>query len=473
MWRNVHFDAYAVVCQNARLGHLSILFAVSKNIAPVNQAILHLALPAIAQSFLQTLIFLVDRALLGHYSTDALASLRLTGPVIWCVTGLLSSFAIGSVAVIGRAVGAGDRPLATAAARSSLLMALGIGSVASVICLLGLDALLSIFPAVTPDVEKAAKGFLTILLLAMPLQLVAITAAAMLQAAGNSRTPFLVALLANLVNFGLDYTLIFGRWGLPELGTVGAAIGSATAITLNAALLLLVLSKRDGELTWRSPSKGQEILALRRILKVSFPALGERMSRSVGYMGFTLMISALGSVAMATHEALIGIEEICFQSADGFGIAVAAIVAQRLGGNRPDEAIRGVKFSALIAVGLLGLFALVFLLIPTQLLGLFTTDRRILSLGVPCLMVAAIAQPFMAMSIILEQALRGAGDTQTALWVSLAGWFAVRLVATYSFVFVLGWGLPGVWMGSTCDWVVRSVLLVSVFRWRQWKQVAV
>jgi Na+-driven multidrug efflux pump len=126
----------------------------------ISRAVLYLALPAIAHSFLQTLIFLVDRALLGHYSTTALASLRLTGPLIWCITGVLSCFTIGSVALVGRAVGAEAQPLATAAAKASLLLALGIGTVTSLISLLGLDGIFSLFPGVTPAVTLAAKGYL-------------------------------------------------------------------------------------------------------------------------------------------------------------------------------------------------------------------------------------------------------------------------------------------------------------------------
>ncbi len=439
-----------------------------------HRAVLQLALPTIAQSFLHTLFFLVDRAMLGQYSTDALASLRLTSPLIWCITGMMAAFSIGSVALVGRAVGANDRILATAAARSSLGFALIVGIAASVICLLGLDQMLALFPGVTPTVEADAKGFLQVILFALPFDLAATTTAAMLQAAGNSRTPFIVSGLANFVNLGLDWILIYGHWGIPSLGVVGAAIGSATAMIVNAGVLLFVLTRPQAVLTvFPKTSWALERSTLKRILKVALPTLGDRISRSVGYLGFTAIISTLGSTAMATHEAALGLEAICFLSADGFGIAVAAIVAQRLGAQQPEAAERSVWAAMRFAIGLLTLFGLVFLMLPVPLLSLFTADQRILALGVPCLAIAAFAQPFMATSIVLEQALRGAGDTRTALWISLSGWFVVRLIATYSFVVILGWGLLGVWLGSTCDWIVRSISLVIVLRRGKWGRVAV
>lgn len=440
----------------------------------MHRAVLQLALPTIGQSFLHTLFFLVDRAMLGQYSTDALASLRLTSPLIWCISGMMAAFSVGSVALVGRAVGANDRTLATAAARSSLGFALVVGIVSSVVCLLGLDAMLALFPGVTPTVESDAKGFLRVILFALPFDLAATTAAAMLQAAGNSRTPFIVSGLANFVNLGLDWILIYGHWGMPSLGVVGAAIGSAIAMTVNAGVLLFVLTRSQAVLTvFPKTTWALERSTLNRILRVSLPTLGDRISRSVGYLGFTAMISMLGSTAMATYEATLGLESICFLSADGFGIAVAAIVAQRLGAQQPEAAERGVWASMRLAIGLLTVFGLMFLIIPIPLLSLFTPDQRILALGVPCLAIAALAQPFMATSIVLEQALRGAGDTRTALWISLSGWFVVRLMATYSFVVVLGWGLSGVWLGSTCDWIVRSIILVIVLRRGKWGKVAV
>lgn len=450
--------------------------------ASVSGAVIRLAIPAIAQSFLQTLVFLVDRAMLGHYTTDALASLRLIGPLVWCSTGILSAFTVGAVALVGRAVGMGDRNLAATAARASLLFAGAVGLTTTVLGWLGLDAILGLFPGVDSSVVMAAKSYLQIILLAMPLVLVTTGAASMLQAAGNTRTPFAIALVGNIVNFCLNYLLIFGHFGAPALGVRGAAIGSATAMLVNAAILLLVLARREGvltlfpeaqKMTTQKFSLESELAALRRILRISWPTFGERLMRSVGYLGFTAIITLLGSVAMATHEALIGLEEGCFQLAEGFGIAVAAIVAQRLGASRPDEAARGAKVGVGCAIALLSLCGVLFLLIPAQLLGLFTPDAQIIATGIPCLYVAAAAQPFMATSIVLEQALRGAGDTRSAFYISLMGWFVVRLIATCIFVFVLQWGLLGVWLGSTCDWVVRSIALVVVFAQERWSKILV
>jgi Na+-driven multidrug efflux pump len=95
-------------------------------------------------------------------------------------------------------------------------------------------------------------------------------------------------------------------------------------------------------------------------------------------------------------------------------------------------------------------------------LPLFSSDARIVALGATAVPVLALAQPFMAAAIVLAQAVRGGGFTRAVLGVSAAGALVVRLSCTYALALSLGLGLRGVWLGSTCDWVVRSALLVVV-----------
>lgn len=433
----------------------------------ISRDVVRLAIPVIGQSLLETLVFLVDRLMLGRHSTLSLASMQISGPLIWSISSILGAFSVGSAALVGRAMGSGDRQLAAATARTSLLLGLGIGIVASALSLLALNSLLALLGGGDRAVQATAGSYLGIILPAMPLMLLSMVSAAMLQAAGNTRTPFLVALLANIVNAILDYTLIFGHWGVPELGVRGAAIGSTVALALKVGILLLILARRQGVLTFRG--WGGERAVLQRLLRVSFPAFGEQCVQHLGYFGFITMIGALGGIAMAANQALISIESICFLSADGFGVAAAAIIAQRLGAKRPDESAFGGWIATALAIGSLSLCGLAFLAIPGVLLSAFTPDKQIIALGIPCLSVAAIAQPFMATSIVLAQGLRGAGDTKTAFYISLAGWLVVRLSATYWFAFMWDLGLVGVWLGSTCDWIFRSILLLIVFHWGRWR----
>lgn len=450
-----------------KIAEIQAEISLPKSEKNISQEVLFLAAPAIGQYLLEALVFLVDRLMLGRYNGDALASMQISSTLIWGISSLLSSFSIGSISLVGRAIGSGDRALASATVRGSLLFAIVAGTIVSLLSLQGIETLVALFPNSDAKVQEAAIDYISILLPAMPLMLVTNFAATLLRASGNTRSPFLVALVSNGVNALINYFLIFGNWGSPALGVRGAAIGSVAALAINAIVLIILLSRKKAVLTLRG--RGGEKEAIARVLRIAWPAFGEEFVQHLGYFGYVAMLTALGSAAMAANQALISIELICFLAADGFGIASATIVAQYLGADRPHKANQGARWATILATVLLMLFSLFFWLIPDELLQIFSHDSQIVAVGVPCLYIAAVAQPFMAISIVLGQSLRGAGDTKSAFYVACAGWLIVRLVATYLFTFVFNLGLIGVWLGSTCDWIVRSIVLAIVFlrgRWR-------
>lgn len=436
------------------------------------RAVWTLAGPAIAQQLLHTAVFLVDRGMLGHHDVASLASMQISSPVVWSTYSLLAAFTVGTVALIGRCVGGGDHAGASAALRASLGAAGLLGFVVTGLTSVSLPLVLfGLFPDAGPAVHAEASGYLGVALRTMPLTLVSFTAAVALQAAGDTRTPFGIAAAGNLVNVGATWALVFGELGLPSLGARGAAIGSALAFGLETVALLAVLGRRHGKLTWRG--RGNERDALRRILRVSGPSLGERAIQHAGFLGFVAIIGSLGPTAMAANQALISIESIVFLSADGFGIAAAALVAQRLGAGQPAHAksagLAAARLTALVLAGV----GLVYVALPDLLLRAFTADPNIVSLGTPCLYAAAAAAPLMGGGVVFSEALRGAGATREALLVTFAGGLVVRLAVTATLVFVLEQGLFGVWLGSTVDWGLRAWLGWRVFRGGRWQHAEV
>jgi putative MATE family efflux protein len=432
-----------------------------------------LAWPAISHMVLVTLVFLVDRAMIGRSSSEALASMQISGTVVWTVYSVFTAFSAGTLAVVARASGSGDRQQAADAARVSLALALAIGCVVTLPLWLGRGVLLrAIFPATEPEVMADALVYLRIVLPVMPLAFLEAIAAASLQAVGDTRTPLKVAAVGGVVKLGVSTPLIFGLLGAPQLGIVGAAIGTAIAIGLEAVLLVAWLFSRFSPL----PLSGIErvtLTPLRRVLRISAPAFAERFVYHVGYLGFTVIIGLLGAVAMAANQALVSVESICFLSADGFGIAAGALVAQKLGQGRADEAERSGLIAMAMAILLLTSFGVIFALFPRFLMEAFSPDPAIVAMGSRALYVTAIAQPFMATAVVLAMSLRAAGDTRAVLVVMIASALLVRVAGTYLFAITLDLGLVGVWLGSTLDWMVRAALLGWLFVRGRWRHIVV
>jgi len=443
---------------------------IAANTEPINaRTVFALAAPAVANSLLQTLVFVIDRAVLGHFDDTAIAAMQCAGPLTWTMFAVFGSFSIGTIAVTGRAIGANDRAAATTAVRASLVVALLLGALVGALGALFAPAMVRGFgEGAGPAVTEVAVSYLRAFFPAMPLFFVGLAGISALQAAGDTRTPLAIGIATNAINIVANWVLVFGKLSFPRMGATGSALGSVIAGALEAVLALAVLSRSNASVSLRArPEDARPSLdraAFSALFRVASGSFGERVVYHLGYLLFVRFVTAQGPDAMAANQALLAIESISFLTADGFAVAAGALVAQRLGADDRDGARRAGWLTAAQCAWVLALFALVFALAPTPLVRLFVGDARIVAIAVPVLRFAALAQVPMAIGVVLAQSVRGAGATREAFAVSLLGALFVRIAATWLFSRALGFGLLGVWMGSTTDWLVRAIVYSA--RWR-------
>lgn len=444
----------------------------------VARELLRLAWPAVLTSLLQTLVFLVDRVVLARYSQDALASMQVQGPLLWSLFGVFGGLLVGTVPLVARATGQGDQARARAVARTSVFVALFVAIAIALGCGATIEPLVRALGPEAEDVRALSRDYLEIALFGFPPMFVATTTAMILAASGNTRTPFFAGLVSNGVNVVLSVLLVFGAdlgslGQIPSLGVGGAATGSVVAFTLEAALLVAALSSRSGlGLRWRAPFDRSAGLAL---LRISAPAVLERTIIHVGYLAYVWVITQLGPLVMATNQALITLESVCFLAADGFGVAAATVVGQSLGRQERASAKRGGSLAAVIASGALTGLGLLLWATSPWTLGAFTpagtAPGPLASEAGRVLPLLVVAQPFMAVSVVLAQALRGAGDTRSPLLAAIAGGLMLRVALAYTLGISLGYGVVGIWWASLVDWIFRAVLLGVIFARGRWSEI--
>lgn len=439
-----------------------------------------LALPAVGEQVLNTLVGLVDVYLvgnlsvaaagrLGYSSATALTAAGLGNQFTWLMMVLFLAVGVGATALVARAVGARDEASLGRIVSQAFRLAVLVGIAATVAGLLLAEPFLAMIAAPS---EARAPGAAYIRLNAaafLPAVLL-LVGMACLRGAGDTRTPLLVMLGVNAVNIGVSWLLVEGRFGLPTLGVEGAAIGSALARGLGGVAVVALLLRGHAGLRL-SLTRGRDPEMLRRLSRVSLPAAGEQLIFQGALLIFVRFVNDLGTTAYAAHNVTLSIESLSFLPGMGYAAATSALVGQSLGARQPERAER-YAYEALLQGGLMmSLLGAAMVAMPHQLVAIFSNDPAVIEAAVPTLRAAGLVQPALAVSFIMLGALRGAGDTRWPMLSRLLTTWVVRLPLTAVATALLG--LPGVWLAMCTDFTLMAILALWRFSAGRWKRIEV
>jgi putative MATE family efflux protein len=470
----------------------------------VSRSVFRLAWPAIAENALQTLLGIVDTAVVARLGTAALSGVGAAQQLIWVLTTALIAISMGTTVLVARFVGAQERERGNAVLRQSLIMAVVFGALLAPIGLLS-HPMMNAF-GLAPEAAEEGATYLTITLVcALPL-IVMFVASAALRGAGDTRTPMFVTGLINVVNAVLAVELVFGGsqasailsgwlgvplpgldW-IPAMGVAGSAWATVIARTLGMVILLGVfylpgsaLKIAKIGLSWR-PDLG----LIRRMLKIGIPSALEQMFMSFGILVYSLIVIGMGEVIFATSR--LALNAVFLSQMPGFGFSMAAttLVGQSLGARSPKRALLGAQLATRSALVWMSIMGAVFFFLGEPILRVFTDDPRLIELGVEALRVIAFSQPFLALAFVLAGALRGAGDVRFPMWVTSIVVWAVRLPTgaflglptlcipgTSACVPGLGLGLPGIYAALIIEAAIRAGLFYWRFRQGKWQSMKV
>ncbi|HEX9370252.1 MAG TPA: MATE family efflux transporter, partial [Roseiflexaceae bacterium] len=283
------------------------------------RAVLALALPAVGEQVLNTLVGLADTFLVGHLSAAAaarlgysssvaLAGVGLANQIVWLITVFFIAVSIGSTALIARAMGAGDPSTADRVLRQSLVVGLLMGVLTTLVAL-GLAAPAMRLLGAGPDVLPRGATFLRIVALTLTPAALLFIGTAALRGAGDTRTPLYVMLGVNLVNILLSWLLVNGNLGAPTLGVAGSAVGAAVARG-GGGLVLVALLLRGRSGLKLTPSFRPDWDVLWRIVRIGAPSGGEQLVFQGALLVFVRFVTSLGTAAYAAHNVVINIESL-------------------------------------------------------------------------------------------------------------------------------------------------------------------
>ena len=417
-----------------------------------------MAWPSIMESFLVSLVGMVDTFMVSSLGVYAIAAVGLTTQPKFIGLAVFISLNVAVSAIVARRKGEGNRESANKVLQQALLITGGLLVVVSTLCVAFADPILHLAGS-QPDTHRPAVTYFRIVMGGMAFNVVSMVINAAQRGAGNTRISLTTNLVSNLVNVVFDYLLIGGHFGFPALGVAGAAIATVIGSVCGCALSILSMLHRDNFICIREVKKiGFDKATVRAITNIGSSTLAEQAFLRIGFMTFAVIVARLGTIPMAAHQIGMNLMSICFSFGDGLSVASVALVGQSLGRGRPDLArVYGnvcQRCGLLFACGL----SVIFLTLGQRIFGLFSEDPAILSYGRMIMMVMMVEVFLQISQVVFSGCLRGAGDTVFTAVVSLVSVLAVRPLMGWLLCYPAGLGLFGAWLGLLSDQFVRFLM---------------
>jgi MATE family multidrug resistance protein len=403
---------------------------------------------------------IVDTLMVGRLGANAIGAVGLASMLFFAAAVFAMGLLLGLDPLVAQAFGAGrvdecHRWLVDGVWLSALV-ALPMAGIVS--AMRGtLDAW-----GLPPDVLALARPYLGILTWSLPPLLLYVAFRRYLQAMNHVRSVTIVLIAANVVNAGANWVLIFGHLGAPALGVAGSAYATLAARIFMAVSLLAIILANEAHTTprLRDTRMAIDLSRLRQLFRLGFPAAGQAVFEVGVFAAATALAGRVSTNALAAHQIAINMAAFTFMVPFGIASAAAVRVGQAVGRNDP----RGVAAAGWTAIGIGTAFmataSAVFLLFPGALIRAFTTDPAVLEIGVGLLFVAAIFQLFDGLQGVATGALRGVGDTKTAMLWNLGGHWLVGLPLGYVLCFEAGLGVVGLWWGLSAGLMICGVALL-------------
>lgn len=433
-------------------------------LAPTQKELRHtifsMVWPVAIENVLQLLIGFVNTGMVGRLGAATILAVGLAGRVgmfVWIIFGAIG---MGTTVLIARAVGAGQKEDVTKIAQQAFIIGLSVtGFVAAAVFFLAPSMLVAL--RATEDAMPVAIAYLKILAFSIPFQALTMVVSSVLRGTGNTRTPMQIALVMNIVNVLSNSVLIFGRFGIPALGSRGPAVSSIISQSVGSILGIayLVNSVRGAGIRfWEEPKV--DLPLVRRIMGVGIPSSAEMAFWQIAAVLLVRIINDFGTVAGAAYQLGVQAEGISYMPTAGFSIAATALVGQSLGGKNVKLAERYIKEIVRWGVMLTTVTTAILVFGPQALMRILTDDKEVIVVGARYILLMGLSQIPQQLAGTLGGALRGAGDTITPMVGAALGICGCRIPAAFLLSRIMG--IQGVWWAINADHFVR----LSVVGWR-------
>ena len=443
--------------------------------AQVLRQVWTIAWPVVVASMLDAMEGLVDISMVGQLGPAAISAVGLSRQILFVIMVMAISVSTGSRTLVAQFYGAGRHGDLSQTAQQAILMGILLsGGLALVGSTIARPALVLL--GAQEDVLVHAVPFMRVYFAGIVFMMPNYIIGGIFGGAGDTRTPLKISCLIICLKIPLSYGLIFGAWGLPQLGVTGAALGSVVCRAVGCAVGVYLLTSGRTRVhmrwNWRLPFN-RDIIG--RMMRIGVPTGVQGFFRNGARILIYRVVGWTSRPTAATAALTIGLQMrmIGIMPALAFSVAATALVGQRLGAKQIGEAERFAANTIRLCMTFITVCAVLICVFARDIVDLFTDSAAVIEMGYVMLLYFTAAQVFSALSIVAGGVLAGGGETRPLLYYTIVAQWLVMLPLSYVLAFLLDLDVAGIWIAWFIGGAAQGVMAWVRYRKGVWKQTVI
>ncbi len=420
-------------------------------------SMVRLALPIVAVQVGMMLMGVVDTIMVGRISATDLAAVALGHVYFFTIAVFGNGMLMTLDPIVAQAVGAEDAESVARGIQRAFVLTFVMAAIASLLFLA--SGTVFVWLRQPGDVVPIASGYIFGSIPGMLPFYAFVVLRQSLQAMGRVSRIVWTIVAANLLNVFLNWVLIFGNLGFPQMGAVGSAWGSSVARWFMAALLFALAWRTLSPYLARIRREAFDVLALGRMVRLGTPLAFQQQLEFGAFSLIGVMMGWIGTVAMAGHQVALNLAALAFMVPLGIAGASAVLVGRAVGREDMVEARRAAGAGILLGGSFMVVTACAFLAAPGFLARVYTSDAQVLAVAVVLLPIAGIFQVADGLQAVAAGVLRGAGDTRSPFIFNALGFWVFGIPVSAALAFGADMGAPGLWWGLAAGLGAVAILL--------------
>lgn len=428
-----------------------------------------LAIPIMGANILQVAYQVVDAFWVGRLGAAAVAAVSITMPVMFVLIAAGMGFAIAGTTLIAQYTGARNHEMVDHVAAQTLVTIVAVSVVLGSIGF-ALTPWLLLLMGVSRDVYDGAQAFMRVIFVALPLTFIYAMAQALMRGVGEVRAPLFIVGATVIINFCLDPVLIFGWYGVPALGVMGAALATLFSQLVAAIIALrLLFGGRYGiHIHWRDFVP--DFAFVKRAFLLGYPASIEQSARGLGMTILTFLIVSFGTVVTASFGVGANVFNVAIIPAMGLAMATSTLVGQNIGAGNIARAEKVARLAGWLTFAVLTAFGVLCMIFAPHIVRFFVPeDPRVIQEGAAYIRIVAWSFGFIGLQFALTAVLRAAGEMIPAMAITLVSQWVLQIPLAFALSKLTPLGVDGIWWSTPVSNIVAASAAALWFARGSWK----